>query len=68
MESNKASLSLISYSVIPEAQKSKPITHYTQPEPKRSTALTAAAKQKGQSATAEERKLEPVAKQSDDLD
>ena len=42
----KQSLSLISYSVIPEAQKSKPITHYTQPEPKRSMALMAAVKKK----------------------
>ena len=46
MESNYASLSLISYSVTPEAQKTKPITHSTQPEPKRSTTLTVAVKKK----------------------
>ena len=43
-------------------------THYpvSQPESKRNTALTAAAKKQGQSA--EERKLEAAARQSDDLD
>ena len=44
MESNQASVSLISYSVIPEAQKSKPIAHYTQLESRRSTTLMAAVK------------------------